>query len=446
MTSIARFIGLVFLSTIFVGLTVGLAYRLDPDFSRKRRIMRLSAWSAEGLVLPIVIWAIMNYGVSWALQPFMPEIQAARNSGDPWIPTYLRVLGRGVFIVATDWATITLLWTIVRVAFGLDEEQAREDFKALCLTSAIAMLLPAMGVIYLGGLPLLGFAALGICVPVAAYAPNIIKTKKLPPMYGRAIAKLKFGKYSEAEMEIIQELERCEDDFQGWMMLAELYANQFNDLSEAEQTILDICDQPRTTASQASVALHKLADWYLKQAQDPEAARRALQMICTRMPGTHLARMAQLRIKQLPQSPQELIEQQSASPIPLPALSDELDQPPPEMKVSSARAKEMAEECVQRLNHDPNNIPAREKLARILVEMLGKPELGIQQVELLLGIPDRTDLERAEWLGTIAAWHIRYRSDPDSGRAVLERIVNEYPETPQALVARRRLRLMSTAQ
>src|SRR6478672_11675626 len=178
MISIARFIGLAFLSTLFVGLTMGLAYRMDPDFSRKRRITRLVIWSAQGLVLPILIWAIMNCGISWSLQPFMPEIQAAQNAGDPWLRIYLRVLGRGIFIVATDWSTITLLWTIVRAAFGLEEEQAQADFKALCLTSAIAMLLPAMGIMYVGGSPLLGFAALGRCVPVAAYAANIIKTEK----------------------------------------------------------------------------------------------------------------------------------------------------------------------------------------------------------------------------------------------------------------------------
>src|SRR5262249_49671390 len=117
----------------------------------------------------------------------------------------------------------------------------------------------------------------------------------------------------------------------------------------------------------------------------------------------------------------------------------------PESKVSHARAREMAEECVQRLNHDPNNIGAREKLARIFTEMLGKPDWGIEQVQLLLAMPDQTDLQRAEWLGTAAAWHIRYRNDSEAGRTALEKIVNEYPETPQALVARRRLRLMSTA-
>jgi hypothetical protein len=442
MISIARFIGLLFLSGLLVIVAASLAYRLSPFFSARRRIMWLLVWMFQGLILPIAIWAIMNYGVSWDLQPFMPDIQAARNAGDPWIPSYLRFVGRGIFIVSSDWATITLAWVIVQAAFSLEEPQARSDFKALCITSIIAMLLPAVGIFFLGGIPLLGLATFGMVVPIAAYAPNIVKTKKLPPMYGRAIAKLKFGKYTEAEMEIIQELERCEDDFQGWMMLAELYANQFNDLPEAEQTILDICDQPRTSASQISIALHRLADWYLKLGQDPEAARRALMMICDRLKGTHLARMAQLRINQLPRSAQELMEQQGAAPIPMPALSDELDEPPPEVTVSAARAREMANEYVERLQADPNDAHSREKLARVFTEMLHKPDHGIEQINLLLNMPDQPELKRAEWLGTIAAWHIRYRNDPESGRATLERVINEFPESPQALVARRRLRLM----
>jgi hypothetical protein len=445
MISLARFIGLVFISGILVIVATALAYRLSPFFTARRRIIWLLTWAAQGLFLPIAIWAIMNYGVSWELQPFMPDIQAAQNSGDPWIPAYLRFLGKGIFIISSDWSTITLAWAIGQAALGLEESQARSDFKALCITSIIAMFLPAIGIFYLGGIPLLGLATFGMVVPIAAYAPNIVKTKKMPPMYGRAIAKLKFGKYTEAETEIIQELERCEDDFQGWMMLAELYANQFNDLPEAEQTILDICDQPRTTPSQISIALHRLADWYLKLGHDPEAARRALLMICDRLKGTHLARMAQLRINQLPRSTRELMEQQASAPIPMPALSDELDAPPPEATVSNARAREIATEYVQRLQDDPNDIHAREKLARVFTEMLQKPDLGIEQISLLLNMPDQPELKRAEWLGTIAAWHIRYRNDLEAGRAVLERIIEQFPETPQALVARRRLRLMSQA-
>ena len=87
MISIARFIGLLFLSGLLVIVAASLAYRLSPFFSARRRIMWLLVWTLQGLILPIAIWAIMNYGVSWDLQPFMPDIQAARNAGDPWMPS-----------------------------------------------------------------------------------------------------------------------------------------------------------------------------------------------------------------------------------------------------------------------------------------------------------------------------------------------------------------------
>src|SRR5215475_11711825 len=123
------------------------------------------------------------------------------------------------------------------------------------------------------------------------------------------------------------------------MILTDLYANQFDDMGKTEQTILEIYDQPRTTSSQVSVALHRLADWYLKLSQDPDAARRALQTICDRLPGTHLARMAQLRLNQLPQTKQDLREQQTAAPIPLPALGDQLDEPAPPLETAMDRNK-----------------------------------------------------------------------------------------------------------
>src|SRR5437899_7851710 len=138
--------------------------------------------------------------------------------------------------------------------------------------------------------------ALALRGPMGIYGPSVLLPAKTPLMYARAIARMKFGKYDEAEWEIIRELEKREDDFEGWMMMADLYANHFHDLPEAEQTILEICDQRRTTTSQVSIALHRLADWHLNLANDPEAARRALQVICDRLRGSHLAHMAQLRI------------------------------------------------------------------------------------------------------------------------------------------------------
>jgi hypothetical protein len=263
-------------------------------------------------------------------------------------------------------------------------------------------------------------------------------------MYARAIARMKFGKYSEAEWEIIRELEKSEDDYEGWMMLAELYANHFHDLSEAERTVFEICSQPKTTPSQISVSLHRLADWQLKLGQDPVAARRALQMVCDRLPGTHLAHMARLRINQLPLTREDLREQQSAKSIPLPALGDQLDEPPAPLDAQSARRKaaQDANACVERLKQDPNNIAARERLARIFTEDLNRPDLGLEQLSLLLNMPDQSELKRADWLGMVAAWHIKYKRDLVTGRKFLQRLLDEFPETPQALAARRRLELM----
>ena len=89
-------------------------------------------------------------------------------------------------------------------------------------------------------------------------------------------------------------------------MLAELYAKNFNDLAAAQQTIHDLCNQPATMPGEVSVALHQLADWHLKIGADPVAARRALEEISRRFPGTHLDHMARLRQQQWPRSRDEL--------------------------------------------------------------------------------------------------------------------------------------------
>jgi hypothetical protein len=440
--SFALFVALSTLSIGIISAVCAMVYRLTPEHRRRSQLRWFVSWFIKGLALPVLLWMIMNIGISWDLQPFMPQIQAAKIAGDPWIFHFLGYVACGLFIVGTYWSALTLGWVLIRGAKGL-EGDARSDFKALCMTSLIGMFLPAAGITYLGGWEIIGFAAFMMLAPIAGYAPSILRTQRMPPMYARAVAKMKFGKYSEAEWVIIQELEKCEDDFEGWMMLADLYANQFHDMSEAEQTVLEICDQPRTSPSQISIALHRLADWYLKLSQDPDAARRALQTICDRLPGTHLARMAQLRLNQLPQTVQDLREQQVAAPIPLPALGDQLDEPAPiDMEMDRHKAAEMANACAQRLQLDPNNVQAREKFARILTERLYKPDLGIEQLTLLLNMPDQPEPKRADWLGTIAAWHIRYRQDVDTGRNLLERVVREFPNSPQALAARRRIRLI----
>jgi hypothetical protein len=441
--SIAIFFALSILGITFVACTWGMVYRLTPQFRRRQTLRWLLFWSLKGLVLPFAIWALMNLGLSWDLQAFMPRIQAAQNAGITWFKPYFRYLGYGAFILSSYWTAVTLAWAVFKARTGVDARQ-RADFKGVCWTSSIGMLLPAVVIVLLGGWPLIGLATMAMVIPIVAYSPNILQPAKTRPIYARAVAKLKFGKYKEAEWEIIRELEKHEDDFEGWMMMAELYATQFRDLGEAEQTVLEICEHPSTNRAQFSVALNRLANWHLKFADDPEAARRALEVICERHPGTHLARMAQLRINQLPTNQTELREQRTATPIPLPALGDSMDEDLrlQESTLDRSAAVAMANACVEKLKQDPNNVPARVKLARIFAERLDKPDLAIEQLNLLLDLADQEESSRAEWLGLIAAWHIKYREDLETGRRILERVVAEFPRTPQALAARRRIQLL----
>lgn len=437
----------IFASLVALGL-VSLAgfmiYRLSPAANARATVLAEWPWLVKGFGFPLALWILMNVGLSFRLQPFMPSVQLAQNAGTGWFFAFFGVVSAGLLVIATYWAGVTVGWNVIRASRGIAGE-TRTDFRALCGTCLIVTALPALWLIWVGGWYTLGLTLLLIGLPIAGYGPSILHPVKLRPMYSRAIARMKFGKYRDAEMEIIKQLESAENDFDGWLMLGELYARQFKDIAEAEQIILEICEQPEVTPSQISVALHKLADWQIAVASDPEAAARSLQVISNRLPGTHLARMAELRRTQLPHNAAELRERREVRHIPLPALSELPDESaaPGKDAIDSDQAAALAQQLTQQLTRDPNDISAREKLARLLAEPLGQADLAIEQIELLLGVANQPDGKRAEWLGLIAAWQLRHRHDPTAARAVLQRLIQEFPNTAQAFAAQRRLNLVN---
>ena len=435
------------LLTIGGGLAVMawfMAFRLaQPDRLPQLRNWLIS-WTIKGIGVPFLIWGLMNFGISWSIQPFMPKVQDALNTPGAFAPAYVRALGSGIFVICSYWAAFTLGWTAFTAAQDLTPE-TKPHFRALCTTCSLGLSLPAAVLLLIGGWPMAGFAASVILAPLVGYAPSVLKPRKAPPMYARAIARIKFGKYAEAEWEIIRELEKCEEDVDGWLMLAELYATKFNDLGEAQRSILDICDQPQVTAPQYSLALHRLADWQLKLGHDPKSARRSLEKIIHRYPGSHVARMAQLRINQLPETAQELAEQEQAQKIPLPALGESLEENAPAVEpgLSPQSAALQANECVDRLKADPNNVAAREKLARLAADHLGQARMAVDQIQLLLGMANQAPGRRAEWLSLKAAWQIRHLQDAEGARKTLQELTRDYPQTPQAFAARYRLEKMA---
>src|SRR5215467_2869973 len=126
--SFAIFFALSFLSGVFVIAAWGLAYRLAPQHRRRQTLRWLLFWSLKGLFLPFLVWVLMNIGLSWSLQPFMPQIQSAQIRGANWFKPFFRMLGYGAFILSTYWTAITLGWVVVKARLGLPRE-LRSDFK-----------------------------------------------------------------------------------------------------------------------------------------------------------------------------------------------------------------------------------------------------------------------------------------------------------------------------
>lgn len=429
---VAIFIGalLVMLAQHYwISVTEGRLASARDEFAFRR-------WLWRGAVAPAALWLFFNLGLLG--EPVWPAVQPLSAGLKTWHQSFNRFSFLSTLVIASFWAGITFLWLLWKV--GRDVEE-RRDFVMTCCTWTI-LLAPVAGVLlWTGGGGTLGVALMVIGLPLLHMALNLKPQKPAMPSYARAQAKISFGKYDEAEMEVIRELEQFENDFDGWMLLAELYVTQFHDLAGADETVRDLCQQPRTTPVQVSIALHRLADWHLKWGRDPLTARAVLEQICARMPGTHLARMARQRIDQLPATREELEQREAGKPVHLPRVPDELEPTPPRL-LTREQALAEANQWVQTLQQDPDNIGARESFARVLTENLGDVTNGIEQLHLLLALPNQSGEQRARWLLTIAAWHFRFANDAERARLVYEQVARDFPNTPHAFAAQRRLHLL----
>jgi hypothetical protein len=417
-------------------------YYWKPFFDQ-RQILKLTdfiAWAVKGLGVPTLFWILINCGVMWSSGPFMQEVSVAKNAGGSgWIDVLLYYAGTGMAVISSWWLAFSLAWIVWWLIRNSPQEN-RDDFKTHAVFWSFLMVPVGALILFFGGWFAGGFAACAWLLPMAHYTTPLLIKRKAPTFYSAAIARTKMGKFGEAEVEILKQLEECEDDYEGWMMLAELYAEHFQDVDTADQTVRDLCAQPGLNPGQVYTALSRLADWHVTLGDDPFAARTVLEIVCKAYPGTHLDRLAQAKMGQIPKSRAELLERRQGRKLRLPSLRDDLETDEPES--SRVEAAAAANECVNRLKVDPDDIGTREKLARLFAEQLGRADLGIEQSNLLLEMPDQPESKVAEWLAQIGAWQIKYLRNLDAGRETLRRLIADYPQTPQAFAAQRRLNLL----
>ena len=257
---------------------------------------RLLSWAAKGIAVPLLLWIGFNFALIPGHVATIPRLALAGASADDWTRIALELSLPAVPVVASFWAAITLTWLVVQLV--IHTESRREIVGAGIFWGAL--LSPVVGVI------VLFFGALGLGVGLMVLLIFVLRDllalgvpQRRPPAYQAALEQLQRGEYSAAEQEIIRQLEKREDDFEGWMLLAGVYAKHFGDLREAERAVRELCRQPNLTRAEFCAALTQLGDWYLQFGQDPAAAHRVWSEVCEKVPHSGFADTARRRIERL---------------------------------------------------------------------------------------------------------------------------------------------------
>ncbi|MEO6182645.1 MAG: hypothetical protein ABIP71_06030, partial [Verrucomicrobiota bacterium] len=204
--------------------------------------------------------------------------------------------------------------------------------------------------------------------------------------YSRAENLRRRSEFREAIAEIRKQIEKFPNDFGGQMLLAEINAENLKDLQSAEIVIQKIAHQTNHTSGQVAGALHALADWHLKLAQDPDSARVVLEQIIERFPDTQFSQMASQRIAHLG-SVDSLLANHERPTIALKHLDPYATLSKASQKPSGSTERDPSAEatqCLKYLEKYPLDTEAREKLAAIYAHDFQRIDLAASELEELI--------------------------------------------------------------
>lgn len=359
-----------------------------------------------------------------------------------------------------------LIYAFVR-ALKKSEDPARFAFKWI-LTVVIAIGLFVFSRRMLdrpGGVSFVEGAVIGAIVAFAALAasliftimwgPSIIHTLFSPllsafdggdeepdpvPLYSTAQGLRQRGKHRESLYAIQEQLQKFPNDFTGQMMIAEIHAENLNDLAAAETDVHRLCAQPKQSPTNLAYALNTLADWQLKYAQDAEAARGALEKIRTLLPDTEFARVAANRIAHLA-STEQLIAAREPSVVKMKPGVEYLGllKSQEHLLPKVQDPKDETKELVAHLEVHPQDQEARERLAVLYARIYGRIDFAAEQIELLVAQPGESPKHIARWLNLLADLQIELTGQTEAAAVTLQRIVDLFPNHSLAQKAGERI-------
>jgi tetratricopeptide (TPR) repeat protein len=260
------------------------------------------------------------------------------------------------------------------------------------------------------------------------------------PFYSIAEAKRRKGLYHQAVFEIHKQLQQFPNDVTGQLLLAEIQAENLNDLPGAQVTIDRMLAQPGHVPGNIATALNSLADWHMKFAQDIPAAQQALEQIITLLPNTTQAQMAANRIAHLGTT-EGLLASRDRQALRVRAGVENIGllKQAPKIPSPEADPATKAAEYVKHLEAHPLDSEVREKLAMIYAEHYHRLDLATDQLEQLIQQPNQPAAHQARWLNLLANLHLEHGHDYEMAKGALQRVIDFHAGTALAAMAEQRL-------
>ncbi|MGZ8919768.1 MAG: tetratricopeptide repeat protein [Limisphaerales bacterium] len=358
------------------------------------------------------------------------------------------------FLLGFAWLTVWFIWRTLKKS----EDPGRIAYKWVVSFGLIATLI-TIGVklsdnfagAFIGPIVAAAFGiVLGIlwaphigallASPITALYDGGDQAPEIRPFYSIARAKQKRGKYEEAIADVRQQLERFPEDYEGWMLLAELYGTNLKDNLSAQNCLEEILQHNGHAPRNVVYTLNRSADWYLEHAADRDSARGALEEIIRRFPGSEHAHTAAQRIAHLT-TDKMLLDQRERPTIHLTRHDTHIGL---EGKVADPRppTEDPGDAAIRLLTHlqtFPEDVDAREQLATVYADDYRRLDLAAYQLEILIARPGVTPKETARWLNMLVDFHINLNQDPEGARAALRRIIELFPGSAVAGLAESRL-------
>lgn len=260
------------------------------------------------------------------------------------------------------------------------------------------------------------------------------------PCYSVAEAHRKAGRYASAIAEVKKQLEQFPTDFAGWMLLAEIHADNLHDMDGATAAVEQLVAQPGHAPKNVAYALTCLADWQLKYLRDLEMARATFQRIIDMFPDSPEAHFAHQRIAHLSYRSVGR-DGAPAPPIPVPRTDDRLGLKTDSTEYCPATPDSAAKaaELVEQLEKYPHDNQTREDLAILYAESFGRVDLAAEQLEQLIAQEHVSNKQVVRWLNLLADLQAKRGGDLAAAREALQRIIDRFPGSPAAEQAHRRL-------